>query len=643
MRLETEKELERQSILSEAREEIAALERNPTTQTVIKLMFVCSVIVDVVGQGWRVNCRRGKVVLEAPNFATANPDEIKKHIRDGHILERDAQLREESVREFIRSMEQRRLGRNGWHSIFSLMRDGRELAAKMDAAAAVEVEAERVRFLKQAIFPYLQIVEAGSTCEHTGLNLSDVWRYFRHTWVNTYRMVPGRSMMLLVRDAAAPNHPVIGIGALGNSMAQQTIRDEWIGWEPEVFLRKIEEKPQRQTCRWLLDSIDRLIEAIYRKDLLRDGLISASVIAKPNRGVIESLRQEAKNAAEQHRLFPNAAETKKITDRPSIDEIDWEKQAQTHLFRCKRVRTLAQLLQIRLTLQSAGLAECSIDPLKAVLASAQGREAIRQIVRMVKAEHVGVDMLDIVVCGAIAPYNELLGGKLICLLLTAPNVVKYYRSRYGHQPSIIASSMRGAPVVRSPNLVLLATTSLYGVGSSQYNRIRVPLETVGGRRGKRIEYIELGESKGFGSYHFSQPTLKYLEAMLGRAGNGRKVNSIFGEGVNPLMRKIRHGLDMVQLPSNDLLRHRNKRVVYGIPLADNFREILLGIDSRPNYLLSSATRNGAITALAEFWTRRWLSNRIRSKEVLAAVQKHSLSYPILHGARVILPLEEESL
>lgn len=46
--------------------------------------------------------------------------------------------------------------------------------------------------------------------------------------------------------------------------------------------------------------------------------------------------------------------------------------------------------------------------------------------------------------------------------------------------------MKGAAVTCPPNLVLLATTSLYGVGSSQYNRLRVPLKELGVNNDGRI-------------------------------------------------------------------------------------------------------------------------------------------------------------
>src|SRR5262249_25991824 len=151
------------------------------------------------------------------------------------------------------------------------------------------------------------------------------------------------------------------------------------------------------------------------------------------------------------------------------DLVDWKQQALTPLFRSKRAKTIAILLSIRRTLRQAGLTDESPSSLKKVLENSHGRHAIRQLVRLVKAEHVGVDMMDIIVCVPVPPYNTLLGGKLVCLMLTSPEVVKLYRARYGKQASIIASSMKGEMVVRRPNLVLLATTSLYGVGSSQYN------------------------------------------------------------------------------------------------------------------------------------------------------------------------------
>jgi hypothetical protein len=66
--------------------------------------------------------------------------------------------------------------------------------------------------------------------------------------------------------------------------------------------------------------------------------------------------------------------------------------------------------------------------------------------------------------------------------------------------------MKGQNVKRSTNLVMLATTSLYGVDSSQYNRVRVRLEALGGEPGVRIEYKNVSVSDGYGSCHFLAAT-----------------------------------------------------------------------------------------------------------------------------------------
>lgn len=627
--------VERERILDEARETIQGMPNGIAKEPEVALKFACSILVDILAQGWDLALSKSRVKLISPGIRGVSRDELKRRIRQGHLLERNAQLRQPSVREFIKSMEQRRLGPKGWVSIFSLMRDGRELTHVLRAASTEKNPEARAQLLHRAVSPYLQVVDASEACEFTGVNLMDIWRYFRHTWTNTYKPLPGRSMMILVRDAAAPLHPVIGIAALGSSMAQQTQRDCWIGWDSDTFLKQITVAPTARLCRWIHDSIDRHLAGLYVRDFLTEKVVDQRELRSPTAEVIPRLMEVAEKAAALHRLDPNAARHKKATS--SFTDADWEESAKLQLFRSKRARTLALLLGIRASLQAAGLNDASAGSLKKVLANARGRHAIRQLIRLVKAEHAGVDMMDLIVCGSVAPYNVLLGGKLICLLLSSPEIVVAYGKRYQEQASVIASSMKGAKVIRPPKLVLICTTSLYGVGSSQYNRIKVPLGEIGGKQGQYLSYLNLGESKGYGSYHFSQASIDYLETVLGRAGGGRKVNSIFGEGVNPLMRKIRDGLTVIGLPADELLNHGNTRVVYGVALADNFREILTGIETKPRYLLSIKNPKASTEALAEYWRRRWLDGRITRDEVLAEVNGHTLSYPITHGARVVLP------
>ena len=589
----------------------------------------CSVLCDLVAQGWRLRNRRG-VLQVAPPVEADTPEARKEQVRAGHLLERDAQLSLPASRQFIRDMEHRRLFKGAWHSVFSLMRDGRELADKLARTAVAEGET-RIMELRRCIDPYVQVVEAGAICEHTGLGLVEVWRYFRHTWTTPYFSTPGRRIWYLVRDAAAPNHPVIGIGALGSSIVQLTARDEWIGWSPDSFVLSLVSEPSVRHARWLLSSIKNAVRDVYVADLIKNGVLTRSELQRPSERTILRLQNLAEKERRLHHLFPNRKEHKTA----GAGRANWRAQAESHLFRSKRALLLSRLLESRLALIESGLVRPTLSAMRLALKTAKARKAVRFVVRYVKTAHIGVDMMDITVCGAVAPYNAILGGKLVSLLMASPAVTNAYECKYKEASSVIASSIAGRAIRRKPRLVLLGTTSLYDVAPSQYNRLRMPADAVGGVAGDELQYVPLGKTVGFGSYHFSRETMKALELVLARQGGGRPVNSIFGEGVNPKLRKVRTALDVLGLPTDILLRHGSPRIVYAVPLARNFREILLGLARQPEPIIPPT--NEATSAVVDFWRVRWLAKRIESADVLASVRENTLAYPVTHGARVRLP------
>jgi hypothetical protein len=642
--LRVEKEVKRSGgtlsgqALRRLRRELVPLKNYPYSLEEIKLHLANSVTLDLVAQTWKLKVTDAEVRIHTPLQEDSSPALEKERVRNAHLVERDAKLAKRAIADFIRSMECQRLTVKGWHSIFSLMRDGRELAERLHAIND-ENESERLRLLQTTISPYIQFVEGEAVCELTGLKLRDIWRYFRLTWVNEYKSVPGRSMMILIRDAAAPNHPVMGIAALGSSVVQQRIRDQLIGWDAAGFTKHFVEQPSAKVAKQLMGFLDQSILSIYLKDLVREKLLKKSQLRRPDDELIESLRKEGKLARAGHQRNPHVAVHKTRRDEAENQKF-WEKRAETMLFRSKRCLQLAKLLTIRKAFQDNKFTSFKKREIRKALKSAQVRSAIGQLIRLVKAEHVGIDMMDITVCGALAPYNLLLGGKLVCLMLGSPEIVKYYAHRYEQRPSIIASSMKGSPVFRRHNLVLLCTTSLYGSGSSQYNRIKVPAENFGGTPGETFEYQKWGYSVGYGSFHFSQETTSWIKFLLGRQGN-RRVNSIFGEGVNPLLRKIREALDSVGFVSDELLCHGNERVVYGIPLATNYREVLLGLAMCPLYIVPQSEDLVRTAMISEFWRRRWLLSRIQTAEILQRVSEHTLTHPIRHGARVPVPRDEE--
>ena len=153
-------------------------------------------------------------------------------------------------------MERKRVFEDRFVSIFDLMRDGNDLSNSLLKARASSLNGDA---LSDVIKPYLQFVDTGKRCEFTGHYLKDIWRYFRHTWTNQYTSIPGRSMQILVRDSAAPNHPVMGIASIASPIIQISQRDKWLGWHPEAFIKRLKDEPSTKLARWLATTVDAAV------------------------------------------------------------------------------------------------------------------------------------------------------------------------------------------------------------------------------------------------------------------------------------------------------------------------------------------------------------------------------------------------
>ena len=95
--------------------------------------------------------------------------------------------------------------------------------------------------------------------------------------------------------------------------------------------------------------------------------------------------------------------------------------------------------------------------------------------------------------------------------------------------------------------------------------------------------------------------------------------------------------------SDVLLKHGSKRLVYGIALARNFQEFLLGLSDSPGYLIPQTRAKHRTELIADYWRQRWLLKRISKPGVLDEVARHNCVYPIRHGAQVELPQDRNNL
>jgi hypothetical protein len=389
---------------------------------------------------------------------------------------------------------------------------------------------------------------------------------------------------------------------------------------------------------WVAKFIDDAVQKIYRVDLIEDGLLPGRVSSTVSDDVLQALRAEAGRARQSH-----DAETRDRAYMPpkghgALDDDYWEKQARTSLFRSKRALELASLLSIRNVVNEAYRGRRGAARLDALLSTGEGRSTLGKLVRKARSESIGSAIADLTVCGGIAPYNEIIAGKLVALLCVSPQMVRAYKKRYANAASVIGSSMAGRRLVRRADLVLVCSTSLYGVRPNQYDRALVPASVLGADSRWSLGYRYLGDTAGYGTSQFGESTKMALERVVEMQHNGRTINNIFGEGASPRLRALREGIASLGM-SDDLLRHDLRKSAYGVSLVEptTLRDYLLGITKRPRYIVSSRNSGQSTGRMAEWWFERWALPRVRRPEIVARIKSHTLIHPITHSGRVVLP------
>src|SRR5580704_9110864 len=91
------------------------------------LAAAAHVLCDLASQGWAV--RADGEVRVLPEASVADPAQEKERIRRQELVKRNEQLSQAPVRQFVVAMEKPREFRGKFVSIFSLIRDGRDLRA----------------------------------------------------------------------------------------------------------------------------------------------------------------------------------------------------------------------------------------------------------------------------------------------------------------------------------------------------------------------------------------------------------------------------------------------------------------------------------------------------------------------------------
>lgn len=582
----------------------------------LKYASSLSVLVDLSLQGWIFGIDDDSLTLKMEND---NLDD-KQKLRYRLSAEKNAQFKAPSVAAFIRQMESIKIYQGNNISVRDLIGDKHFLI-------------QQIKNGQRVCEPYIQLV-TGERDTLTGYKLSDIWRYFRFTWSIPYKTMPGRNLFYLVRDRLQPYHPIIGIFALGNSVLNLTVRDDDIGWTVEAIKKNMALKTEDTYCEQIISETDgkrvktKICRAIETEaehftrateyankmyPLLLQSIEDAiSEIYLKDLGYHRNTKYPKQEKIEQLIAMAEEYAEKSINNKNNEKSPNWEEEAQSNLFKRKRAAELAKLLETKRIFNGA-TGETNREKLNQLLSSEAGRKAIHTALIANRKRKIGSNMMDIIVCGSIPPYNELLGGKLISILSCSPTVISDYTHRYENQISEIASRMKGQRVVRDSRLVYLGTTSLYAVGSSQYNRIKVPIS-----ENRNLEFRRMGITEGFGTVFFSKETTSLLSRLLELQDGGKKINHVFGEGTSPRFRMISRGLSSIGIKADAFLKHYSPRIVYSINLADNTNEYLLGFDKDVNYgydLNNPAIVEQKTQQLIDYWYNRWLTKRLTTVDI----------------------------
>lgn len=595
----------------------------------LKYLASIRALIDLLQQGWFFTISNGKVILKFDNIND------KQHIRYRLSAERNAQFKEESVAKFIRSMEKIKKYKGKNISISVLIADKQILINKI-------VNHQKV------CEPYIQLVN-DQRDELTGYRLSDIWRYFRYTWSIPYRTMPGRNMYYLVRDRLQPYHPIIGIFALGNSVLNLTVRDDDIGWTVDSIKTTMKRREKISYCNQIVGQTDgkeirtkisvpleteqehitRITE--YANNIYP--LLLNNISNAINEIYVRDLgyhRQTRRPTQEQiDRLLRISKEYSEKSINNSINEKkpNWKQEAESNLYTRKRASELAKLLATRRIFNSVQ-GENNIERINNLLSTEDGRRAIQTALIANRKRKIGSNMMEIIVCGAIPPYNELLCGKLISILACSPQVISDYTRRYQDQVSEIASRMNGKRIIRDSHLVYLGTTSLYSVGSSQYNRIKdVPLTAQ-----HDLRFREMGVTEGYGTVYFSKETTSLFSRILELQDGGKKIGHVFGEGTSPRFRMISKGFNSIGIRAEAFLKHYSPRIVYSINLAENTNNFLMGFDDVAEYgydLSDDRVVKQKTQDMVDFWYNRWLSKRLVNVNICERLEAFDINNLLL--------------
>ena len=399
----------------------------------IRHIFCAQIFQDLIKNNWDIevgidnfflNNAKSKDFLEEKEIVSQ-----KDQIRNSHLNVRNAVVGRADNQKFIEMMEKPKEFKGQKYSILDLIDDGEDLLnAINEAQKSDDPEEVFKKVIKPEIIPVYgkDHKDKITACPKTGLKYGDIWRYFRLTWSTEYLSRPAREFPIIIRNAARPNKPVIGIAMLSSTALGNETRDVSIGWQSIDQVRsqviagnvKIQEVTES-----LLKVINDSINEVYKKDFK---FLTKKTIAAPTDEIILKLDDIHSQAVKDR---ASELENLMLDDDQSIDDqkgADYKIIVETPLFVRKRAALLSRLLKVRKIFNQVDLknnpARAFAELTQKVTTKADskvgfeyikgGKNALKLALAQLRLIRNNPNIMELSTCGSIAPYNYLLGGKL---------------------------------------------------------------------------------------------------------------------------------------------------------------------------------------------------------------------------------------
>lgn len=180
--------------------------------------------------------------------------------------------------------------------------------------------------------------------------------------------------------------------------------------------------------------------------------------------------------------------------------------------------------------------------------------------------------------GALPPYNELLGGKMVALTLSSNEIRHAYKRKYENIVTIMEKRKLNA------NLLFITTTSAFGK-SSLYDRLKYNDEVIA---------QSLGYTRGAGTFHI--PEYLYREILAFLEGEGIDTRTTYGYGPSRKIKLLDTAFKMLGI--SEFHYHGIKREYFLFSHVKNLREVIT-LGQKPIWF------DRPFDDLIEFWKQRW--------------------------------------